>query len=179
MADQSDTTGGGAPLEAIELAALEPVLVQFPKSADQLMPVLRAVQDTYGYLPPPALRAVAEHLGISWAKVYGVASFYAHFHLTPRGRHTIRVCRGTACHVRGSKRSLDAVKQQLKINQGETSPDLMFSLDTVACLGTCSLSPVIMIDNQYYGRLTVDKVGSVLNMYKDAQPTLNRGVNSK
>lgn len=178
MCQEADTVEQQA-ADEIDLTALEPVLEQFPRRPDQLMPALRAVQDMYGYVPPPVLRPLAKYLGISWAKVYGVASFYAHFHLTPRGRHTVRVCRGTACHVRGSKRILEAVKEELAIDEGKTTPDLNFSLETVACLGTCSLAPVIMVDDQYYGRLSPDRIKTILSLYGEAPAQPVPGGNSQ
>ncbi|HUU43400.1 MAG TPA: NAD(P)H-dependent oxidoreductase subunit E, partial [Planctomycetota bacterium] len=103
---------------------------------------------------------------IRLARVYGVVSFYAQFYTEPRGRHTIRACRGTACHVKGADRIIDAVERTLGIADGETTPDMFFCLETVACLGACFLAPAMMIDNQYFGRLTPQRVQSVLESYR-------------
>jgi NADH-quinone oxidoreductase subunit E len=138
------------------------LLARHPPRQDSLIPILRELQQLYGYLPLPALRAVAEYLGLPPAKVLGVATFYADFHLTPQGRHQIRVCRGTACHVRGGKRILNAIKAELGIEEGESTPDFMFSLRTVACLGVCPLSPVVIIDSNYYGKMTPRKAIGLL-----------------
>jgi NADH-quinone oxidoreductase subunit E len=98
--------------------------------------------------------------------VFGVATFYSQFHLEPRGRHVVRCCRGTACHVRGGRRILDSVERALGIRDGETTPDMQFSLETIACLGTCFLAPVIMIDHDYYGNVTADQVNKILKQYR-------------
>ena len=101
---------------------------------------------------------VSRGLDLPMSRVYGVVTFYSQFYLTRRGRHTVRVCRGTACHVRGGKSVLDTVKDYLGLEDGETSPDFSFSLETVACLGTCFLAPVMMVDKSYYGKLVGPKV---------------------
>lgn len=130
-----------------------------------LISLLQQVQDRFGYLPPAALQEISRRTRIPLSRVYGVVSFYAQFYTEPRGRHTIRCCRGTACHVKGAGRVLDAVQRTLGIQEGETTPDLQFYLETVACLGTCFLAPVMMIDNQYFGRLTPQRVESILRSY--------------
>jgi NADH:ubiquinone oxidoreductase subunit E len=111
------------------------------------------------------LAAVGKHLHVSMSRIYGVVTFYAQFYLNPRGRHTVRVCRGTACHVRGGKSVLNTVKEALGIEDGETTPDFNFSLETVACLGTCFLAPVMMVDRNYYGKLIPQKVASIINQH--------------
>jgi NADH-quinone oxidoreductase subunit E len=114
-----------------------------------LIPALQFVQENAGYLPREAMTAVAEYLRIPQSKVFGVASFYALFHMKPRGRHQISVCRGTACHVSGSGRLLSDLEEMLGIQPGGTTPDMMFSLETVACIGSCALAPVIVKDKVY------------------------------
>jgi len=132
---------------------------------DQLIPLLQKLQDAYGYLPPPVLDKVSELTGIPASRMYGVATFYAQFHLKPHGKHTIRCCRGTACHVKGGKRIADAVRQTLNIEEGETTEDKLFTFETVACLGTCFLAPVMMVDSNYYGGLTPNHVRTILKQY--------------
>ena len=107
----------------------------------------------------------AKRLHIPTSRIFGVITFYAQFYTTPRGRHTVRVCRGTACHVRGGKNVLKAVQQALGIGEGETTPDFKFTFETVACLGACALSPVLLVNKNYYGKLTPAKVGKVLKQY--------------
>jgi NADH:ubiquinone oxidoreductase subunit E len=128
--------------------------------------LLRAVQDVYGYIPPEAVDRVAAHLRVSRANVLGVASFYTHFSLTPQGRHKVCVCRGTACHVRGSKQVLEAVCQELGIQPGETTPDLEFTLQTVVCVGACALAPVMIVDGTYYGKTDPRRAGTILRYYR-------------
>ncbi len=134
--------------------------------ASNLIGVLQDVQDHFGYLPPAALREISRRTRIPLSRVWGVVSFYAQFYTEPRGRHTIRCCRGTACHVKGAGRILDAVQRELGIEEGETTPDMLFYLETVACLGTCFLAPVMMIDLTYYGRLTSQRIASILRTYR-------------
>ena len=131
---------------------------------DKLIPILQGIQDVYGFLPPDVLMEVSRVTRIPASRMYGVATFYEQFHLEPRGRHIIRCCRGTACHVRGGADIADAIRRHLGIDEGETTDDLRFTFETVACLGTCFLAPVIMVDN-YYGLLTPDKVTKVLDGY--------------
>ena len=131
-----------------------------------LIPVLQEIQGTFGYLPPEALETVSEELLLPLAEIYGVATFYAQFHLKPRGRHIIRVCRGTACHVRGSLKILEKIKELLQVEENETTEDLRFTLEPVACIGACGLAPVIMIDDETFGRLTVDKVEGILERFR-------------
>jgi NADH-quinone oxidoreductase subunit E len=151
--------------EAVDLALLEPVLAECVREADEVIPLLRAVQKVYGYVPEATLDVVARHLRITRAKVLGVATFYSQFSLTPQGRHRVCVCRGTACHVRGSKQVLDAARDELGIDPGETSDDMQFSLETVACMGACALAPVMKVDDTYYGKLDVRRTTRVLEMY--------------
>ena len=131
-----------------------------------LIAVLQEVQERFGYLPAPALREISRRTRIPLSRVYGVLTFYAQFYTEPHGRHTVRCCRGTACHVKGAGRVLDAVERGLGIGEGETTPDLMFYLETVACLGTCFLAPAMMIDNLYFGKLTPRRVQSILQSYR-------------
>lgn len=134
-----------------------------------LIPVLQEAQDIYGFLPEHCIKTIATALKIPPAKVFGVATFYAQFHLKPRGKHIVRVCLGTACHVRGGSKILEAIENNLGIKNGETTPDLHFTLESVACLGACGLAPVIMVDNDAHGRLTPDKVANILNNYREGR----------
>ena len=131
-----------------------------------LIEVLQAVQERLGYLPPPALERMSRRMRQPLASIYGVVSFYSQFYTSPRGKHTVRCCRGTACHVKGSERIIDAVKRELGIDEDQTTPDMLFYLETVACLGTCFLAPAMMIDNQYFGRLTPQRLAGILNSFR-------------
>lgn len=142
-----------------DLERLEPV------GDGDLIPLLQQIQDEYGYLPMEVLENLSQRTGIPTSRMYGVITFYAQFSLTPRGRYTVRCCRGTACYVRGSKAVRDAVAGALGVEEGETGEDHRFSFETVACLGTCFLAPVMMVNEQYYGLLTPEKATSVLSTY--------------
>jgi len=131
-----------------------------------LIPILQGVQREFGYLQEDAMEIISRELRIPTAEVYGVATFYAQFHLKPRGRHIIRICRGTACHVRGSLKILERVKEILKIEENGTTDDLRFTLEPVACLGACGLAPVVMINDVTYGRLTPDGIKPILDKHE-------------
>lgn len=141
---------------------LEEIFNNYSKSKEYLIPVLQDVQEKYGYLSEDNLLYIAEYLNVPASKVYGVATFYNQFRLKPLGKHIIRVCRGTACHVKGSSQILDTLEAELNIKTGETTKDGLFTLETVACLGACSIAPVIVIDEEFYGRLTPKDIKSVI-----------------
>jgi len=127
-----------------------------------LIPILHAVQNEFGYLSPEAVTEISKHLRISKSHIFGVASFYKQFKFQPSGRHTIKVCLGTACHVRGAKIIAEEFERELDIKAGETTPDLEFSLETVNCLGACALGPVVVVDEKYHGQLNVAKTNTLL-----------------
>lgn len=129
------------------------------------MPVLQAAQEIFGYLPEEVQIMVAEGLDIPLSEVYGVASFYAQFTLNPKGKYQISLCLGTACYVKGASDVLEAVQKRLGIKTGSITPDGKFSLDACRCIGACGLAPVMMINNDVYGRLTPDQVGAILDKY--------------
>ena len=131
-----------------------------------LIGLLQVVQNRFGFLPAGALSEISRLTRTPLSRVYGVVSFYAQFYTEPRGKHTIRACRGTACHVKGAGRVLDAITRTLGIDEGQTTPDMLFCVETVACLGTCFLAPAMMIDNTYYGKLTPQRVESVLKSFR-------------
>ncbi len=137
-----------------------------PFTERHVIDALQAMQAHYGYLPRPAMDELARLGGVAVAKLYGVATFYSQFHLEPHGRHTIRLCRGTACHVRGTARILESLSRHLGIGDGGTTPDGRFSIETVACLGTCFLAPVMLINDRYYGNLTPDQAVRIVSKMK-------------
>jgi len=151
--------------QEIAVSKIDPILEKYGAQDGALIPVLQEVQAIYGYLPEEALLRVGKTLHIPMSRIYGVATFYSQFYLTPRGRHTVRVCRGTACHVRGGKNVLKAVQQFLGVGENETTPDFTYTFETVACLGACALSPVLLVDKNYYGKLTPAKVEKILRQY--------------
>jgi len=149
---------------AVDLSKLGELLVGAPEES-QLIPALQRVQDHYGYIPPQAMKPVAEAFRTFPAKVQGVVSFYHMFYTEPRGRHVVTVCRGTACHVKGGKGVLRVVQKILGLSDGETSEDYHFTLETVACLGACALSPVMVVDGTVYGRMNPKRIENVLALY--------------
>lgn len=130
-----------------------------------LIPILQGLQEAMGYISEPAVKIVSQELKIPMSEIYSVVTFYAQFHLTPRGRHIVRVCRGTACHVRGSLKILEAIKEQTGCPENGTTEDLRFSLEPVACLGACGLAPVMVVDDQTFGRATPDGVSDILAQF--------------
>jgi len=137
-----------------------------PKNESSVIPLLQLVQEREGYIPAQAVRAIAQYTGVQEAQVYGVATFYAQFRFQPRGKHIIRLCQGTACHVQGADSILDHLKEKLKVEEGGTTEDGLFTLEVVRCLGCCSLAPVMMIDDSTYGRLTRRAVDKILAEYR-------------
>ena len=131
-----------------------------------LIPILQGAQNAFGYLPAEALQTISEELTVPLAEIYGVVTFYAQFHLKPRGRHIIRVCRGTACHVRGSLAIMERLKTELHVAENGTTEDLRFTLEPVACLGACGLAPAVMVDDETHGRLTPDSATKILEHYQ-------------
>lgn len=131
-----------------------------------LIPVLQGAQEIYGYLPGEVLEKISEGLGIPFSEVFGVVTFYSQFHLKPRGRNIIRVCLGTACHVRGGSKIFDGLKDILGVENGGTTEDLKFTLESVACIGACGLAPVIMINDDTHGRLENDGLEKILEQYE-------------
>ncbi len=133
--------------------------------AGALMPVLHEAQEIYGYLPSEVQTVISEQLDIPLAEVYGVATFYSQFSLSPKGKHRISVCLGTACYVKGSDKILEVLEKELKIKCGECTPDGKFSIDSCRCVGACGLAPVMIIDGEVYGKLTADEVNGILEKY--------------
>ena len=150
---------------------------KYHNEKSSLISVLQDVQEKYNWLPPEALRIISERLCVPLIDVYSVATFYRAFSLTPRGKHVVTVCLGTACHVRGAPTVLDRVKNKLKIEPGCTTPDENFTLESVNCLGACALAPIVVVDGKYYGQSTVQKVDQVIDQYK--KKTRQRKVTQK
>ena len=145
---------------------LKAVIAEHKGQPGATMPVLQAAQEIFGYLPEEVQIMVAEGLDIPLSEVYGVASFYAQFTLNPKGKYQISLCLGTACYVKGASDVLDAVQKHLGIRTGSITPDGKFSLDACRCIGACGLAPVMIINNDVYGRLTPDQVGAILDKYE-------------
>jgi NADH-quinone oxidoreductase subunit E len=150
-----------------DLARLDELLADLGGTKGTLIPILQKAQDIFGYLPREVLIIISEKTHIPISQIFGVVTFYAQFHLNPRGRNIVRSCQGTACHVRGAKLILNELKAQLGLEEDEvTTKDLRFTLETVACIGCCGLAPVIMINDETHGRLAADSVKGIVDQYK-------------
>jgi NADH-quinone oxidoreductase subunit E len=145
---------------------LAKIVAEYKGEKGALIPILQKVQEKFGYLPEGAIAEIAKFSRMSESEVFGVASFYAQFYFTRRGQHTVKVCLGTACHVRGGEKILDEIKRELGVASGGTTEDYKFSLERVACFGSCALAPVLVIDKDVYGRMTVAKAKEILNKYR-------------
>ena len=141
---------------------LDEILAGYGRERDNLIPLLQEVQDRFQYLVSEAVQRVAEHLELSENDVYGVATFYAQFRFVPPGLHHVKVCQGTACHVRGSGMIVDAISRTIGIEPGQTSADGKFSLERVACFGSCALAPVVVLDDKVFGRMTAAKTKKLI-----------------
>jgi len=153
----------------MDLTAVSGMAAAVFRSEGDLIPLLQRTQAHYGYLPEPVVTEIARVTGVPAARIHGVITFYAQFSTTPAGRHKVFVCQGTACHVRGAHEVLRAVEKELGISTGQTTQDLDFSLETVACLGACSFSPVMTVDGQYFARMKASRVSTVLGEF-NGQP---------
>ena len=146
-------------------AELKKIIEKHKDDPGAVMPVLQEAQGIYGYLPYEVQQRIAQALDISISEVYGVATFYSQFNLTPKGKHRISVCLGTACYVKGADKILAKIEERLGIKNGECTPDRLFSIDSCRCIGACGLAPVMMIDDEVYGNLTEEKVDAILESY--------------
>ena len=149
-----------------DYSKLNEVLEEYRGAEGTLIPILQKAQEIYGYLPRGVIEYIASALRVKTAKIYGVATFYTQFRFNPVGKYLIMLCMGTACHVNGAKTIGDAICDELGISDGETTEDGLFTLSNVACLGCCSLSPVMMINGETYGLLTGDKAREIINTLK-------------
>ena len=151
--------------ENIVKKPLNSILSSYEGTKDEIIPILQQVQNDFGYLPEKAMQAVAKFTGIPESRVYAVATFYAQFRFTPIGKKHVVVCRGTACHVRGVNRILEEIEKRLGIKEGETTPDMEYSLETVACIGACGLSPCIMINKKVKAKMAPKKVAELFGKH--------------
>lgn len=157
-----------------DLSLLDPLIEKYKGKKGNLIPLLQGTQNIYGYIPQKAFSKISLEAGLEIADMYGVATFYAQFRLKPVGKHIIKVCHGTACHVQNANTITDSLQEALKVKDGETTPDGLFTLESVACLGCCSLAPVMMIGDQTYGKLTgTQAVKIVKNIRLDEMKTGN------
>lgn len=144
---------GTTEIGTIDLSLMRPIFEKYEGQEGVLIPILQKAQDLYGYLPPQVLQLIADQLGVSLGKVYGVATFYSQFYLEPRGRHVLKLCDGTACHVKGTPMLATAIEHKFGIGPGETSEDGELTMELVYCVGSCALAPVAVLDDQVIGRV--------------------------
>jgi len=142
------------------------LIQKYQNESGPLISILQETQDVFGYLPQDVLSYLSQKLKISESKIWGIVTFYGQFYLAPRGKNIIKVCLGTACHVRGAPRILEEIERKLDIKSSETTRDHNFTLETVNCLGACALGPLMVVNKKYFGKMTLSKVKEVLDMYK-------------
>ncbi len=157
------TTTTGEPVENNIKEQLDDILSRYNKGRESLIPLLQEVQERFGYLPEESMEAIANFLKLSNSTVYAVSTFYAQFKLTPTGKRLVKVCRGTACHVRGGARILREVEKRLGIKPGETTENREYTLETVACIGACALAPTMTVDKETYGQMTTKKAAEIFS----------------
>jgi NADH:ubiquinone oxidoreductase subunit E len=148
-----------------DMARIDAIIASYQGKTSGLTTILQDIQEEYNYLPPQTMERVAEKMGLPLSQVLHVATFYKAFSLEPRGEHLVTVCLGTACHVRGGMRLVEQAERLLKIRAGGTTPDLQFTLETVNCVGSCALGPVMIVDGEYYGKMASSKVERVLKKH--------------
>ena len=152
--------------KTIDLRPVNRIVREYGNDKDSnLIAALQQTQEEYGYLPKQALKEVSRLMDVPLTRIFGIVTFYSQFTLIPRGRHAIKICTGTACHVKGVNEVKQKVKDQLNVVEGETTADYQFTLETVACIGTCFLAPVMMVDDRYFGKLTTDTVTDIVDRY--------------
>ena len=149
-----------------DLSSIDPLIKKYRNKKGNMIPILQGVQEIFGYIPRNAFKKISKETGLELSDMYGVATFYSQFRLNPVGKHIVKVCHGTACHVQNANAITDAIQEALKVSDGETTEDGLFTLESVACLGCCSLAPVMMIDDETYGKLTGDKAKKIIREIK-------------
>ena len=152
-----------------DITLMDPILSKYKGRDDALITMLQEIQGLYSYLPEDALKRLSDEAAVPMSRIYAVATFYSQFYLNPRGLHTVRICRGTACHVRGGSLILEAVERELGIKDGETTPDLEYNFETVACIGACALAPAMVVDDITYGKLTPSEAAKIVSRKEDKE----------
>jgi NADH-quinone oxidoreductase subunit E len=152
--------------KTIDLKPVAKIVSEYGRDYESnLIAILQETQDVYGYLPKTVMKEISKLTDVPLTRIFGVVTFYSQFTLTPRGKHAIKICNGTACQVRGVDEVKEKVKEHLNVVEGETTADYKFTLETVACIGTCFLAPVMMVDDRYFGKLTTDTVTDIVKEY--------------
>lgn len=157
---------GTATQDSVDLTLIDPLIEKYKSKKGNLIPILQGTQNMYGYLPEEAFIKISELTGLKLSEMYGVATFYTQFRLNPVGKHIVKVCHGTACHVQNATAISEALEDALGIKDGETTEDRLFTLESVACLGCCSLAPVMMIGDETYGKLTGNQAVKIVKEIK-------------
>jgi len=152
-------------MEKYHLRDMLPIIDQYEKEPGSLIPILHEVQKKLGYLPKEVQEFIAEELGVPYSQVYSVVTFYSFFTMEPRGDHTISVCTGTACHVKGAGELTEELKDKLNVEEGGTSDDRKFTFNTKRCVGACSKAPIVMVDDDVYGKVQTEEIEDILNKY--------------
>jgi len=150
----------------IDFSKVDQIVQKYEHNASKVILMLQDIQTEFRYIPQEAVTRLSENLRISESQIFHIATFYKAFSLTPRGEHEVRVCLGTACHIRGGKRISDGFERSLNLKAGETTPDAKFTLETVNCLGACALAPLVQVDEENYGKMTIEKIETVLKQYR-------------
>ena len=148
---------------ALNLKRIDEIIARYQNQKWPLIPILQEIQEEFNYIPPETVQPIASSLGLFPSQVQGVITFYSQLYTTPRGKNIVRVCRGTACHVCGGKTILKLVKRHLEIDEGETTPDLEYTLETVACIGCCALAPNVVINKNIYGHMNPKKIAIIFD----------------
>ena len=150
-------------IEPLDLTLLDPIILEYKEQKGAVIPILQRAQDEYGYLPKEVLATISKKIGVPLSQLYGVVTFYAQFNLERRGRHLIRVCDGTACHVRGAAKIVENIQTALDVSPGESDPDYKYTLEVVYCVGACGLAPVVLVNNDVHGNLSSEELIKELN----------------
>lgn len=158
---------GSEPMQEITKESIDKILSAYPRDRRHSLAMMQDMQHHFNYIPERGMKALAEYLDCPLSSLYSMATFYRALSLKPKGKHIIKLCDGTACHIRGSVNLITGIKRELDISPGETSGDGLFSLETVNCLGSCALAPVMVIDGVYYGKVTLEKLPEILNQYRE------------
>jgi NADH-quinone oxidoreductase subunit E len=155
--------------DTVDLSLIDSLIEKYREKKGNMIPILQGTQETYGYIPHTAFEKISRETGLNMSDMYGVATFYAQFRLNPVGKHIIKVCHGTACHVQNANAITEAIQEELGVKDGETTSDSMFTLESVACLGCCSLAPVMMIGNETFGKLTDKSSRDVIRKMREEE----------
>lgn len=145
-------------IDPLDLTLLDPIILEYKEQKGAVIPILQRAQEVYGYLPKEVLVNISKKIGVPLSQLYGVVTFYAQFNLEPRGRHIVSVCDGTACHVRGAPKIIDDIEGVLNLERGGSDPDFKYTLEIVYCLGSCGLAPIVVVDDQVYGKTTSESL---------------------